>query len=91
MAVRCKGAHFPKKIMLMGVRWSVAYPPGREALLLPQFRCELSRGRRARMRNASTVPSTAEPRPHRPCRKTGFEEAGLTYRVINSMAPRIVW
>ena len=28
---------------------------------------------------------------HGPCRKTGFEDAGLTYRGINSMAPRIVW
>jgi transposase-like protein len=26
MAVSCKGAHFPKDIMLMGIRWSVAYP-----------------------------------------------------------------
>ena len=27
MAVSFKGAHFPKDIMLMGVRWYVAYPP----------------------------------------------------------------
>jgi transposase-like protein len=26
MAIRCKGAPFPKDIMLMGVRWYVAYP-----------------------------------------------------------------
>jgi putative transposase len=26
MAVRLKGAHFPKEIILMGVRWYVAYP-----------------------------------------------------------------
>ena len=26
MASSCKGAHFPTEIMLMGVRWSVAYP-----------------------------------------------------------------
>jgi transposase-like protein len=26
MAVCCKGAHFPQEIMLMGVRWYVAYP-----------------------------------------------------------------
>jgi putative transposase len=26
MAVSFKGAHFPKEIVLMGVRWSVAYP-----------------------------------------------------------------
>ena len=26
MAVSFKGAHFPKDIMLMGGRWSVAYP-----------------------------------------------------------------
>src|SRR5262245_41444967 len=26
MAVRCKGAHFPQDIILMGVRWYVAYP-----------------------------------------------------------------
>ncbi len=26
MAVHFKGAHFPKDIILMGVRWSVAYP-----------------------------------------------------------------
>jgi putative transposase len=26
MAVSFKGAHFPKDIILMGVRWSVAYP-----------------------------------------------------------------
>ena len=26
MAVSCKGAHFPKDIMLMGIPRSVAYP-----------------------------------------------------------------
>jgi putative transposase len=26
MAVSFKGAHFPKDIILMGVRWYVAYP-----------------------------------------------------------------
>jgi putative transposase len=26
MAVSCKGAHFPQEIILMGVRWYVAYP-----------------------------------------------------------------
>jgi putative transposase len=26
MAISCKGAHFPKEVMLMGVRWDVAYP-----------------------------------------------------------------
>ena len=26
MAISFKGAHFPKDIMLMGVRWYVAYP-----------------------------------------------------------------
>jgi len=26
MAISFKGAHFPKNIMLMGVRWYVAYP-----------------------------------------------------------------
>src|SRR5438132_5528725 len=26
MAVSCKGAHFPKEVILMGVRWYVAYP-----------------------------------------------------------------
>ncbi len=26
MAVSFKGAHFPKEIILMGVRWYVAYP-----------------------------------------------------------------
>jgi transposase-like protein len=26
MAVSFKGAHFPKDLILMGVRWSVAYP-----------------------------------------------------------------
>ena len=26
MAISCKGAHFPQDIILMGVRWSVAYP-----------------------------------------------------------------
>jgi hypothetical protein len=27
MAIRFKGAHFPPEVMLMGVRWYVAYPP----------------------------------------------------------------
>ena len=26
MAISFKGAHFPQEIILMGVRWSVAYP-----------------------------------------------------------------
>jgi putative transposase len=26
MAISCKGAHFPQDIILMGVRWYVAYP-----------------------------------------------------------------
>src|SRR5262249_62034484 len=26
MAISCKGAHFPQEIILMGVRWYVAYP-----------------------------------------------------------------
>jgi len=26
MAVSFKGAHFPKEVILMGVRWYVAYP-----------------------------------------------------------------
>ena len=26
MAVSFKGAHFPKEVILMGVRWCVAYP-----------------------------------------------------------------
>src|SRR5215468_4923347 len=26
MAISFKGAHFPKEVMLMGIRWSVAYP-----------------------------------------------------------------
>ena len=26
MAVRFKGAHFPPEVILMGVRWYVAYP-----------------------------------------------------------------
>ncbi len=26
MAISFKGAHFPKEIILMGVRWYVAYP-----------------------------------------------------------------
>ena len=26
MTIRFKGAHFPKDIILMGVRWYVAYP-----------------------------------------------------------------
>jgi hypothetical protein len=26
MAVRCKGAQFPQAVLVMGVRWSVAYP-----------------------------------------------------------------
>jgi putative transposase len=26
MAISLKGAHFPQEVMLMGVRWSVAYP-----------------------------------------------------------------
>src|SRR6266571_4893115 len=26
MAVSCKGAHFPQEVILMGVRWYVAYP-----------------------------------------------------------------
>jgi putative transposase len=26
MAISCKGAHFPKDIMLMDVRWYIAYP-----------------------------------------------------------------
>jgi transposase-like protein len=26
MAVSCKGAHFPQDVILMGVRWYVAYP-----------------------------------------------------------------
>jgi putative transposase len=26
MAISCKGARFPPDIMLMGVRWYVAYP-----------------------------------------------------------------
>jgi transposase-like protein len=37
MAISCKGAHFPQDIMLMSVRWYVAYPlsprPGEELLL----------------------------------------------------------
>ena len=28
MAISFKGAHFPKDIILMGVRWYVAYPLG---------------------------------------------------------------
>jgi hypothetical protein len=32
-----------------------------------------------------------QPRPHKgPCLRAGFGEAGLTYRVINSIIPRIV-
>jgi transposase-like protein len=27
MAVSFKGAHFPKEVILMGVRWYVAYSP----------------------------------------------------------------
>src|SRR4029453_19506684 len=30
------------------------------------------------------------PRPQRPCQVSGFGEAGLTYRVINAITPRIV-
>ena len=30
------------------------------------------------------------PRPQRPCQVSGFGEAGLTYRVITSITPRIV-
>jgi len=26
MAISFKGAHFPKEVILMGVRWYVAYP-----------------------------------------------------------------
>jgi putative transposase len=26
MAMSCKGAHFPKGIILMGIRWYLAYP-----------------------------------------------------------------
>lgn len=26
MAVNCKGAHFPPEVILMGIRWYVAYP-----------------------------------------------------------------
>ena len=26
MAIDCKGAHFPPEVILMGVRWYVAYP-----------------------------------------------------------------
>jgi putative transposase len=26
MAISCKGAHFPQEVMLMGVRWYLAYP-----------------------------------------------------------------
>jgi putative transposase len=26
MAISCKGAHFPQDIILMGVRWYLAYP-----------------------------------------------------------------
>jgi putative transposase len=26
MAISFKGAHFPKEVILMGVRWNVAYP-----------------------------------------------------------------
>jgi putative transposase len=26
MAISCKGAHFPKDVMLMSVRWYLAYP-----------------------------------------------------------------
>ena len=26
MAISVKGAHFPQAIMLLGVRWSLAYP-----------------------------------------------------------------
>jgi transposase-like protein len=26
MAISFKGAHFPPEVILMGVRWSVAYP-----------------------------------------------------------------
>ena len=26
MAISCKGAHFPQEVILMGVRWYVAYP-----------------------------------------------------------------
>jgi transposase-like protein len=26
MAISCKGAHFPQEIILMGVRWDLAYP-----------------------------------------------------------------
>jgi transposase-like protein len=37
MAVSFKGAHFPKEIMLPGVRWYLAYPlstrPGEELML----------------------------------------------------------
>src|SRR5262249_55615869 len=36
------------------------------------------------------LPSSTQPRPQEPCRKTGFEKAGLTYRVITSSTPRIV-
>jgi transposase-like protein len=33
MAISFKGAHFPKDIILMGVRWYVAYPlPARSRL-----------------------------------------------------------
>ena len=36
MAVSFKGAHFPTEVILMGVRWYVAYPlsprPGEELL-----------------------------------------------------------
>jgi hypothetical protein len=30
------------------------------------------------------------PGPRRPCQVSGFGKAGLTYRVINAITPRIV-
>jgi transposase-like protein len=30
MAIRVKGTHFPQEVMLMGVRWYLAYPPDKE-------------------------------------------------------------
>ena len=26
MAIDCKGAHFPPEVIVMGIRWYVAYP-----------------------------------------------------------------
>ena len=38
MAVSFKGAHFPQDIILMGVRWYVAYPLSYEPMVLVSCR-----------------------------------------------------